>query len=190
MHLLGILHLSAAVLGFDDLLVRAAAVVLALSAAWLGIVAVALLLEAATSGHLKLARFTGAPAPLQRALLAGAVGALALLGLGPPAQAGAGRPVGDPDRRALGATAALEGLPLPDRTLGSAEHTITVRPGDSLWRIAGRLLPGADDVELVAAMRSLHTHNRGILGPDPDLLHPGQRLRLPDTLTTTTQEHA
>ena len=61
MHLLGILHLSAAVLGFDDLLVRAAAVVLALSAAWLGIVAVALLLEAATSGHLKLARFTGAP---------------------------------------------------------------------------------------------------------------------------------
>jgi hypothetical protein len=57
---------------------------------------------------------------------------------------------------------------------------VTVRPGDSLWRIAARHLPPGHTVADVARWwPQWYRLNRGLVGPDPDLLHPGQRLRPP-----------
>ena len=95
----------------------------------------------------------------------------------------------------LGASAAqrpgptvLDGLPLPDRVPGNASGpayrrppvTLRVRVGDSLWRLAAERLPAsrsAADVD--RAWRHLYACNRTTVGPDPDLLHPGIRLRVP-----------
>lgn len=58
----------------------------------------------------------------------------------------------------------------PELGAGPAEtpHTpYTVRPGDTLWAIAG----GPGWVEL-------YERNRDVVGPDPDLIYPGQILEL------------
>lgn len=80
-----------------------------------------------------------------------------------------------------GATRALAGLPLPDRvSTGTREQrTVVVRPGDSLWRIAARLLPDtAPDDDVDRGWRRLARANSARV-PDPDLIHPGTRLRVP-----------
>ncbi len=76
----------------------------------------------------------------------------------------------EPDR----IRAALAGLPLPTLpTAGTAgpsarpEPSYLVRRGDSLWSIAG------------SRWRHWYAANREVVGPDPDLLLPGQRLRPP-----------
>jgi len=77
----------------------------------------------------------------------------------------------------------LAGLPLPDRVDGPAWSWVSVRPGDSLWAITRRLLPAdADDHAVAGACRRLVRANRTALGADPDLIHPGARLRVPDHL--------
>lgn len=59
-----------------------------------------------------------------------------------------------------------------------------VRPGDSLWSItAAALGPAASHAEVAAAWPRLYAANRAVVGPDPDLIHPGQRLALPAELT-------
>lgn len=84
----------------------------------------------------------------------------------------------------------LAGLPFPDRATGggsaqsaeSAEsaRTVVVQPGDSLWAISARTLgPGARAVDVASYGRRVHLLNAAVIGPDPDLVHPGQRLRLP-----------
>lgn len=81
----------------------------------------------------------------------------------------------------------LGGLPLPDRADGAASaHVVAgaadvrVRPGDSLWALAAdRLGPDASATEVDHAWRRLYRLNRSVVGPDPDLIHPGQQLRLP-----------
>ncbi len=88
-----------------------------------------------------------------------------------------------PAPQALGSqAAALAGLPLPDRTVGTtgAVRAVTVRRGDSLWSIAARLAPPAAGTPAVAATwhRLLET-NRAVLGADPDLIFPGDRLVVP-----------
>lgn len=58
---------------------------------------------------------------------------------------------------------------------------VTVRPGDSLWRIAARHLPaGASDAEIAAAWPLWYEANRTVIGSDPGLIHPGQVLAPPD----------
>ncbi|QYJ02492.1 hypothetical protein KUV85_09080 [Nocardioides panacisoli] len=85
---------------------------------------------------------------------------------------------------------ALGGLPLPDRATSGAATTRTasrpdeavhvVRRGDHLWGIASARLPGdATDARIAGHVRDIHEHNREVIGPDPDLVLPGQRLRLP-----------
>ena len=55
-----------------------------------------------------------------------------------------------------------------------------VSRGDSLWRIAARHLgPGATDAEVAAEWPRWWHANRKAVGPDPDLLLPGTRLRPP-----------
>ena len=97
--------------------------------------------------------------------------------------------------------AILNGLPLPDRPVnhvashpsrtaaghpGAARPTavLLIRPGDTLWAIAAhRLGPGASSAEIAAYVGALYRTNRATIGPDPDLLHPGQALRLPGHTT-------
>ncbi len=69
------------------------------------------------------------------------------------------------------------------------EHTTVVAPGDSLWAIAARVLPpSATAAEVDRAWRTLWHRNRSVIGPDPDLISPGQRLDLTSVLTTPPQE--
>jgi nucleoid-associated protein YgaU len=98
-----------------------------------------------------------------------------------------------------GSDVSVDGLPFPDRAVGPAgatpptpvprtaprwtslaAATVVVQPGDSLWRVAERLL-GADasDAEVAATTQALHELNRAAIGPDPDLIHPGLHLRTP-----------
>jgi len=90
----------------------------------------------------------------------------------------------------------LVGLPLPDRATISPRHrpevdsgrpragpgpgSVVVSPGDSLWSIAVDDLPvGASDARITARWHAVYAANRSVIGADPDLLEPGQRLRLP-----------
>ena len=87
----------------------------------------------------------------------------------------------------------LDGLPLPGLPTGHAPRPATtpaapvvrprfvrVRPGDCLWSITATLLgPGATDAAVARTWPRLHHANRGVVGPDPDLVRPGTRLRVP-----------
>jgi hypothetical protein len=57
---------------------------------------------------------------------------------------------------------------------------VVVRPGDTLWDIAAAHLPGdPTTASVAAAWPRWYAANRRAIGPDPDLLLPGQRLRPP-----------
>jgi len=67
-------------------------------------------------------------------------------------------------------------LPGSDRS-GSG---VLVRPGDSLWLIAARRLGStADDHHIASAWPYWYRANRRVIGSDPNLLEPGQRLVTP-----------
>lgn len=80
----------------------------------------------------------------------------------------------------------VDGLRLPDRpTVVSTarpvtEHVVVVRPGDSLWAIARAHLGSHADVAGTArACDRWYQANRDVIGDDPDLIKPGQRLAAP-----------
>ncbi len=82
----------------------------------------------------------------------------------------------------------LAGLPSPDRVLGSIPPAPETRParihivqsGDTLWDIAEADLGGRPESGRIAAhWRRIHALNRTVIGADPDLILPGQPLRLP-----------
>ena len=52
----------------------------------------------------------------------------------------------------------------------------TVRSGDTLWDIAQREIPNADDREITEAWRAIWRANRDVIGADPGLILPGQQL--------------
>lgn len=93
------------------------------------------------------------------------------------------------ERRTTGV--GLDGLPLPDRPVLVApaepsappeqeREIVLVAPGDTLWSIAARSLgPAAHDGEIADAARRWYLENRGVIGTDPDLIRPGQRLVAP-----------
>lgn len=73
-------------------------------------------------------------------------------------------------------------LPTLDRPAAPAvvPVVVTVAPGDSLWRIAARHLgPGANETQIAAEWPRWFEANRAVIGGDPDLIHPGQRLTPP-----------
>ncbi len=66
--------------------------------------------------------------------------------------------------------------PAPD-----APAEVVVRRGDSLWSVAARHLgEEATDAEVAAEWPRWYTANRTVIGPDPDLILPGQVLRAPE----------
>ncbi len=95
----------------------------------------------------------------------------------------------------------LDGLPFPDRgvtanpsdprppdgssTLVSSTAHHVVKPGESLWSIAAGTMPAEAPPESVAtASAAWYDANRATIGPDPDLILPGQQLAAPDTEVT------
>ncbi len=152
-----------------------AALALLALCAWAGLVG-ALVLVAEHVGWAGRALHRVAPRLVRHVLVGGAVGA----GLVVPAAAGA---------------TSLDGLPYPERPTGGpalvqapvaparavhAPAAHLVREGESLWTIAADHLPArADSDDVARAVRRWHAANRSVLGDDPDLIHPGQRLRPP-----------
>lgn len=137
------------------------------------------------------------PRVVRRAVLL-ACGAAACAGLAAPAQAATGHHT-EPDAAATAPL--LDGLPLPDRPTGRGPRhpsvaarpapaalpapahrvaSVVVRPGDTLWSVAQHALPGpSGDAAVAHRWQRVYALNRGVVGPDPDLIRPGQRLRLP-----------
>lgn len=57
---------------------------------------------------------------------------------------------------------------------------VTVRTGDSLWGLsAARLGPYASDVDIALDWPRIYQANRDVIGDNPNLLRPGQVLRVP-----------
>jgi len=152
--------------------------------AWLWVLVTLVALDATRAA----APRRGVPAGLRRVVLA-ACGAGLAGGLVSPAYAAT-------------PPSPLAGLPLPDRPTGhavphgaapdrpaptsgtdrrrGAPATVLVAPGDSLWALAEAELPGdASDAEVDRRWRTVHATNHAVIGDDPDLILPGQRLRLP-----------
>jgi hypothetical protein len=90
----------------------------------------------------------------------------------------------------------IAGLPLPDRVAGPAQpphpsthhprpRTVVVRAGDCLWHLAAADLPtDASAARVTARWHAIHRRNAAVIGPDPDVIHPGQRLALPPRPST------
>jgi hypothetical protein len=177
---------------FEMVLPALASGVVCLCAAWAWLVTTAVVLAALRhrGGHERPAVVRGVPRWAARVLLA-ACGVAVLTAV--PAHAGPGAGPGEPG---------LDGLPYPDRATGAvhraeARHAaagllprprpepgpldaVRVRPGDSLWSIsAERLGRDADAAAIAQHTAALHALNRPVVGDDPDLIRPGQRLRLP-----------
>jgi hypothetical protein len=166
--------------GFDGLLVRGALAALVVAALWLALVLVAVAVEARTGGRLRLAERTGCPRGLRLWLLALFVALFAGIA---PAQADdhANR-----TRSAPTSVPVIEGLQLPDRPEGQGRDVV-VRPGDTLWSIARDQLrrgrsanPSPTATTVAAAVARLHAANRDVIGADPDLIRPGQHLKIPE----------
>lgn len=159
-------------------LVAACATGLALSLVWLWLMTSVTVAEVAAGA---VPRSGGAT----RRLVLLACGAAVAAGTALPAQASGGDGV-----------EVLVGLPLPERAVTPASsgrpgapaaaptaRPYVVRSGDSLWSIARAHPAAGTDVE--SRWRAIWRHNRDVVGNDPDLIHPGQALRLPDTDIST-----
>jgi hypothetical protein len=156
---------------FDALLTTVAAVVLTACALWFWAVTT-LVVGQAMTGRLQSVR--GCPDGVRRLVLAAC--GLALVATAAPAAAdsSAGRPPEPDDRHAV------SGLPLPDRAAIGPGVVHLVRSGDTLWGIAADSLPGsATNADIDRLWRDIWAANRTLIGPDPDLIHPGTTLHLP-----------
>jgi nucleoid-associated protein YgaU len=183
----------APVTGFAPALVDLMSALGAVATTWLWLITGLTTLDAAR-GRAQRDR-AGVPTGVRRLVLAACGVAVVASGVALPAHA--------EDRH--DDPAVLAGLPFPDRpttlsTLGLAfevaqaaaprrpapppgpERTssVVVRDGDTLWSIAAARLPRAGNDAIGRACGRLYQLNRAVIGDDPDLIRPGQRLRLPD----------
>lgn len=175
---------------FADLLVAGSAVVAVLAGGWLWVVTATVALDVLRAGDGAGAR--AGVGPVRRALLT-ACGVAVLVAAAQPASGDTG-----PDAPAPAGVRGdhpLAGLPLPDRATGGdgsgvavraeprpqrPDEVVRVRPGDSLWAVARAALgPAATTGEIAAHWPAIYRANRAVIGDDPDLIHPGQRLHLP-----------
>ena len=157
---------------FDVALVWGCAVAVAAATCWLWVVATVVTTDALRG--LATVRRRGIPAAVRTALLV--LGGAAIAGgLASPVLAVGQGPAGPH---------VLAGLRLPERVAvapaglaapisSPTETAVEVAPGDTLWDIAARRL-GAG-----ASWPALYALNRDVIGPDPGVITPGQRLVLP-----------
>jgi nucleoid-associated protein YgaU len=163
---------------FDDLLATAATWLLTGSAAWTLLILGATAVETSTAGRLRATAWVGCPPALRRALLS----VLGVALVTTPVQAGAASTGSASGSRSGARTTALQGLPSPARPSGDehSRHLVVVHRGDTLWHLAeGHLSDSASDAQVASLVARLHQSNREVIGPDPDLIHPGQRLLVP-----------
>ncbi len=153
----------------DEALVRLCLGALALAAGWAWLQAMAGVADA----------WRGTPRHVHRGvrrLVLAACGVALASTVAAPAQAGTdgARPDHPNDP--------LSGLPLPQRAEGPAhsrDQVVVVRPGDTLWALAEHdLPPSATDRQVSARWHAVYSRNRGVIGADPDLIQPGQVLKL------------
>ena len=68
-------------------------------------------------------------------------------------------------------------LTSPAQRRAGVQEEIVVRRGDSLWTLTARRLgPGASSAQIAAAWPRLYAANRAVIGTNPALIRPGQRL--------------
>ncbi|MBT2446374.1 LysM peptidoglycan-binding domain-containing protein [Streptomyces sp. ISL-43] len=70
-------------------------------------------------------------------------------------------------------SAAHKAVPAAPAPAPKMQRSYTVRPGDSLSAIARRELGNE------GRWRELYAMNKGVIGSNPDMIHPGQKLTLP-----------
>lgn len=183
----------------EDVLVAVCAAAALACLGWLWLVATATTLQLLAGRDPGELRRRGG---LTRRLVLGLCGAAAVAQLTQPALAadrGPVRPL-EESPRATSSGRPLAGLSLPDRatvrgggapaprSAGTpAGGSVVVRPGDSLWSLSERAAPGSSDAELDRLWRAAYAANHDVIGHDPDLIHPGQHLRLPGPPTTEEQ---
>lgn len=133
------------------------------------------------------------PRVVRAGLRAVAVTAIGLAGAAPTLPASATVAAGGPTPRppvVAPARPAAEPLdwPLarttPDRrrspSRSRSDGYVVVQPGDCLWGLVARSLgPTADPRAVAATWPRWWAANRDVVGADPDLLHSGERLRVP-----------
>jgi hypothetical protein len=169
-------------MSFGDLLVIGATWALVAGAAWAVVLVSAAAVEVLSSGRLALTAHLGCPAPVRRALLAGlgivlASGGAVAAGPVSAAPAPLGTGTGTGTRTGLG-------LPVPARPTGSTyampRQRVEVQPGDCLWLLAREHSRATDSEQDVARLVArTYRENRTVIGADPDLIRPGQRLHIP-----------
>ena len=102
---------------------------------------------------------------------------------GPPERSATPRPdaaddATGPRHRAGSGTGPADGATSPD----PGASPVVVAPGDTLWALAAASLPaGATPAEVQRQVETIHRVNRTVIGPDPDLIRPGQRIDVPTT---------
>lgn len=91
----------------------------------------------------------------------------------PATRSPAAHPAAAPAAAAASNTQAIPATPKP------APTTYVVEPGDSLWDIVTRSAAPTATVESIAAsVQRTYAANRDVVGPDPNILHPGEVLEL------------
>ena len=179
-------RLTASAPAFTDLLVTGCAAASLVATAWLWAITTDVVVRVLAAGDRVVVR---RPGPVRLLLLA-ACGAVALSTTAAPASADDRRPVRPHptpsracrSRTARPATDLCPTAPTPRRHRTDTEPlaTVRVRPGDSLWAIAEeRLGPRATVVDLVDYWHAIYARNAAVIGPDADLIVPGQLLELP-----------
>ena len=158
---------------FPQSLLALASLVQLVVASW-----VLLILAVAQLGSTSRLARAMTPELIRRALFAGAAGALALS----PVQADRATSPSHPSEHSL------DGLQLPDRPVtittdqeSESDHrTVVVKHGDTLWGIAARSLPHhASAAQIAEACAAWYAANQTVIGGDPDMIHPLQRLTPP-----------
>lgn len=96
---------------------------------------------------------------------------------GPAGPAGPPGPAGSPGKPGLangpgGTTSKPPPVahPVPKTTPAKVSHTYTVKPGDSLSKIAASL-------HISGGWQHLYSLNKGAIGKNPNLIHPGLKLK-------------
>ena len=175
---------------FDRLLIDVCRLAVAGCALWLWASATVVAADAARG---RLTEQVGIPDGVRQVVLAAC--GLALVA-GPTAAH-----ADDSQRAGAARQALVVGLPLPDRATATMQisrmfaratsrhapsrlireqSVVVVRSGDTLWQLARTGLPAQVPDRVVAErVRRIHHANRAVIGSDPDLIQPGQRLLMP-----------